>query len=1038
MKNQPPLTTSSSSTPPIQQVSPRRMSTPARNGSGSGSGSNSLDIGGSGQNQVDLAEAEAKRRKIQRACDVCRRKKIKCDGPMNSLSASKCAHCQEYGLDCTYVEAAKRRGPPKGYLDTLEQRCGRLERILRQLYPSVDFSEYVGPLPDRDDFDLNTYRESLRSLQIPPYPAVKPFKAPSRSLDSQPGASELPDASPDGSTTQAGSPPLRVLGSKPWIAYEQDPSRPPEEGDTEEQAAIHLSIATTMSKLDVRDAHWRYHGKASGAHLMRTFHELKYRGLDTTHLVEGINSNKRPEYWQVPEWEVVIANEGLNPLDWSIWPEPGLDIELIDAYFDHVNLHLPLLNHIWFKRQYDSRLYKSNHGFARVCLMVFANGARFIDDPRVLWPTDLSMTTEGKERLKSDTDGTLRYSAGWHFIRALLRMGRSILHGPNLYEFQTQVLICQFLQGSAIPHLMWILSGIGLRSAQELGIHVRATLMHADPIERALYNRAFWCLYHIDRVNCAAIGRSVAIQDTDFDADYPIDVDDEYWDTGDPARNFKQPEGARISKVAAFTQMLKLDHITGAALRTIYAINKLPEHRADVAAQRAVVVELDSALNSWADNVPDELRWDPTRADYRIFSQSAVLYAQYYYCQILVHRPFIPTPSNQVSAGLPSLAICANAARSICNILDASLRRGRQEGELPGRALNVAFMIPAAIANIVLLINIYSGKQTPKERERAVGDIKRCIAAMKELEMTWRLAGKMTDMMVELAREPDMPKAGGVDHGEKRAFNYENESVLGRSRSGDEPQVVVRPNGGAAPPLPPIDAEDDALRRVHSSHTPQQGDISSRSDSSPSTLQSFAPPTHESTSTSRTATDSSSSTALPTPVNGYATMDPPHQNLGYGGPINTPSNPISLPSQQQQQQYYQSSSFPQPQMQNFDTLFDPQSFETQLMGLGNMTFGAQEMPGETDVWTQLFSDYTGQDIQGLWTTGDVWQQDLGMQQQQQTQPPMIVQQPQRQYAPDQTQQQQQQQQQQPQQQQPQRQQQQAYNWNTHGMQGDRS
>ena len=101
--------------------------------------------------------------------------------------------------------------------------------------------------------------------------------------------------------------------------------------------------------------------------------------------------------------------------------------------------------------------------------------------------------------------------------------------------------------------------------------------------------------------------------------------------------------------------MLKLDHIIGASLRTIYAVTMSPEHRADTASRRAVVVELDSALNSWSDAVPDQLRWDPLRADQRLFTQSAILYTQYYYCQILVHRSFIPKPNSTESIGLPSL-----------------------------------------------------------------------------------------------------------------------------------------------------------------------------------------------------------------------------------------------------------------------------------------------------------------------------------------------------------------------------------------------
>ncbi|KIM33292.1 hypothetical protein M408DRAFT_36178, partial [Serendipita vermifera MAFF 305830] len=47
----------------------------------------------------------SKKRKIQRACDVCRRKKIRCDGP--TMTSGKCTNCITYSYDCTYVEIAK-------------------------------------------------------------------------------------------------------------------------------------------------------------------------------------------------------------------------------------------------------------------------------------------------------------------------------------------------------------------------------------------------------------------------------------------------------------------------------------------------------------------------------------------------------------------------------------------------------------------------------------------------------------------------------------------------------------------------------------------------------------------------------------------------------------------------------------------------------------------------------------------------------------------------------------------------------------------
>lgn len=638
-------------------------------------------------------------------------------------------------------------------------------------------------------------------------------------------------------------------------------------------AAESAQVAEAMQRLDIHDGSWRFHGKASGAHLIRMFNTLKYKAEEgPTAFLERVAHVKRQEYWHVPEWEVVVANEGVRPVDYSIWPPSGLDTRLIEAYFDKVNCCLPLLNRIIFLRQYEAGTYKTSHEFAKVCLMVFANGARFIDDDeRVFWPRDWAMSEEGKERLKADTDGTIRYSGGWIYVRALMRMGRSIAQGPNLYDFQCQVLFCAFLQGAAVPHLMWVLSGLGLRSAQEIGIHVRSTLMLANPAERALYNRAFWCLYHIDRVNCAAIGRSVALQDTDFDADYPILVDDEYWDTGNPDTDFVQPEHAGVPKVAAFVHMLKLDHVLGAALRTIYAINKLPEHHADPNSQRAVVVELDSALNAWADSVPDGLRWDPTRADQRLFEQSAMLYSQYYFCQILIHRPFIPTPAKSETIGLPSLAICSNASRSIANILDALLRRGRQYGHLPGQSVNIHFMLPAWTAAVILLVSIYTGKQQPSERERAMMDVQRCIAAMKEMELTWRQAGKLTDVLMELSSDR-------MDGGTNPIPPVTNRQGNGGKRSASGVDVAAATTNSA--PISRVTSRSDMGYNGSKSQNVLRGSTSSTSlklpQQSPPTNLQHAPVRPNSTS--------------PT----YATFPIPHQTSASQFPPIRPTTPPNL------------------------------------------------------------------------------------------------------------------------------------------------
>ena len=71
---------------------------------------------------------DAKGRRIARACDMCRKKKIKCDGKMPN-----CSHCENYKTECIFTPVEKKRAPPKGakYIEGLENRLGRMESLLR-------------------------------------------------------------------------------------------------------------------------------------------------------------------------------------------------------------------------------------------------------------------------------------------------------------------------------------------------------------------------------------------------------------------------------------------------------------------------------------------------------------------------------------------------------------------------------------------------------------------------------------------------------------------------------------------------------------------------------------------------------------------------------------------------------------------------------------------------------------------------------------------------------------------------------------------
>ncbi|KFA65461.1 hypothetical protein S40285_00491 [Stachybotrys chlorohalonatus IBT 40285] len=113
-----------------------------------------------------------KRRRVTRACDECRRKKIKCDGKQ------PCTHCSVYSYECTYDKPSnRRRNPAPQYIEALEGRLQRAESLLKKFLPDVDLAD-----PDLDPAIQQEFhnREKARATQV-----AKPRPSPSVGLPEQ-------------------------------------------------------------------------------------------------------------------------------------------------------------------------------------------------------------------------------------------------------------------------------------------------------------------------------------------------------------------------------------------------------------------------------------------------------------------------------------------------------------------------------------------------------------------------------------------------------------------------------------------------------------------------------------------------------------------------------------------------------------------------------------------------------------------------------------------------------------------------------------
>ncbi|KAF9398064.1 hypothetical protein BGX21_008215 [Mortierella sp. AD011] len=93
--------------------------------------------------------APIKRKRLTQACDPCRKKKIKCNGNKPS-----CGNCAKLDIQCTYLPSMKKRGPRQGYIELLEKRLDKMEKLL-QNGPGVVDQESQDTTAAKDENDPN-------------------------------------------------------------------------------------------------------------------------------------------------------------------------------------------------------------------------------------------------------------------------------------------------------------------------------------------------------------------------------------------------------------------------------------------------------------------------------------------------------------------------------------------------------------------------------------------------------------------------------------------------------------------------------------------------------------------------------------------------------------------------------------------------------------------------------------------------------------------------------------------------------------------
>ncbi|TFK44759.1 fungal-specific transcription factor domain-containing protein [Crucibulum laeve] len=728
----------------------------------------SASLPSSDHSYIESSGPAFKKRKKDRACDACRRRKTKCDGPW--MADNICTNCLQTCKPCTYVEMSKPRGPPKAYVTSLEDKVEKLESLLQQLQPNIDFSEELGPAIVRDSWknedtnipDPSTSRKISHSASVARLDSLIPL---SPVLD-PPYHSERNGKNPVNQTAHPNAicpsthlfqpQPRHASRAKLGIYRDKNGSEGSSSLDESssssdaEELLVESSIGGRKKLILVasergshdEDNSIRFHGRSSTAGLVETTRKFKHLHIRETmeagmkHSPDedvsidppnnAINSTRRPKFWHIPHWELMYEGHhadspSILPSILDHFPPPELAASLIDLYFRHTNTYFPLLHRPTFERQYKERLHHKNMWFTAVCMSIFAVSSRWSEDRRVL--------SEDAKLENGEWDWS---KAGWKYFEqgiGVHRVRRSLFYPATLFEIQTFTLLAMFLRGAEEHPTAWVLISVGIRKAQDIGAHRKKVYRGGVNADNELWKRAFWHLVVFDRIGSAILGRAAGIAEEDFDMELPLEVDDEYWETEDPQLAFRQPSGLP-SLICSFNLFIKLTQIIAFTMKTVYAIDRVKVFGELRTAnwREEVLKQINTAMADWMKDLPEHLIWSEKFNSPVFANQAATLHTTYHLNEMLIYRSFISVPpmpgvkrSREYSAlpssvSYPALSICIKAAQSCVRIVKSQLKLGISN--IPN-TLNVAHLSAG-----ILLLKVWDLKaQQRHQRIQSISGI---------------------------------------------------------------------------------------------------------------------------------------------------------------------------------------------------------------------------------------------------------------------------------------------------------------------------
>ncbi|KUJ21154.1 uncharacterized protein LY89DRAFT_665606 [Mollisia scopiformis] len=652
-----------------------------------------------------------KRRRVTRACDECRRKKIKCDGKQ------PCTHCTVYSYGMQNSDAhcdilfslqlklgrrqliPVRLNPAPQYIEALENRLQRAETLLRTVLPNVDLN----------DPNIDALIQQRRQAGV------------GKDVLQNNAAGKSGDAS-----------------------------------DSSEQDAQLRSMIESTGQLDLDDkGNWDFHGTSSGTVFVRRMRE-QFGGLLG-------NDHNAPLFPRIPRPNVTPMFDSPrssteSPMDSGLpntmdLPSRENAKALCEDSLNSASSLLRFVHQPTFYEMFD-RIYDippesfgdSENRFLPLLYMVLALGCMFHLEPG--------------ENPNNPTQNTYKagIEQGLKYFRAARNM-MDITDCRDITSLQAILFMILFLQSSANLSTCYSYIGVALRSALRQGLH-RSLLKNFNPVELETRRRVFWVIRKMDTYVSVLLGFPQMLSNDDIDQELPLEVDDEYI-TKDGI--LEMPNGPSLLFQASNAHT-RLMFTLAKVIKYIYPTKGLEESlqgnsKSSYGINHAKIREIERDLAAWLDKLPMALRPGGDGPP-NILRVQQLLRLSYAHVQMMLYRPFLHYVSEKQCASkkvderaYACAAACVSVSRNIVHITTEMKRRGLLVGAYWFTMYTTFFAILSLVYFVLenpdkpgskeILADANDGKDALNGLARRSQAADRCSSALKGLFE--RLPGRLKD-----------------------------------------------------------------------------------------------------------------------------------------------------------------------------------------------------------------------------------------------------------------------------------------------------